>query len=81
VWYNIVTKEREVHIMIYRTFTLVKTFEAGLAVARVSSTLVRGGAGEIIHLDLSQEDAVVVEVGTYNHLVMAWVEDQFAPYV
>lgn len=67
--------------MIYHTFTLVKTFEAGLTVARVSSTLAAGGAGEIITLDHSQEDMVTVEIGTYNHLVMAWVEDQFAPYV
>lgn len=67
--------------MIYQTFILEKTFEAGLAVARVSSTLAAGGAGENIDLDYSQEDTVAVEVGTYNHLVMAWVEDQFAPYV
>ena len=67
--------------MIYHTFTLVKTFEAGLTVARVSSTLAAGEAGEIVNWDYSQEDVVVVEVGTYNHLVMAWVEDQFAPYV
>lgn len=67
--------------MIYHTFTLVKTFEAGLTVARVSSTLAAGEAGEIVKYNFSREDTVTVEVGTYNHLVMAWVEDQFAPYV
>lgn len=67
--------------MIYQTFILEKTFEAGLAVARVFFDLAKLGAGEIVDLDYSQEDTVTVEVGTYNPFKMAWVEDQFAPYV
>ena len=66
--------------MQYKTFMLDKTFESGMAVQKVRSFLAANGAGEAILLQVHHA-CVEVEVQTFNPLVMAWVEDQFAEFV
>jgi hypothetical protein len=59
---------------------LDKTFESGMAVQKVRSHLAANNAGEAILLQI-HHSCVEVEVQTFNPLVMAWVEDQFADFV
>lgn len=66
--------------MQYKTFILDKTFESGMAVQKVRSYLAANGAGEAI-LRQDYHSCVEVEVQTFNSLVMAWVENQFADFV
>lgn len=66
--------------MQYKTFMLDKTFESGMAVQKVRSYLAANGAGEAILLQI-HHSCVEVEVQTFNPLIMAWVEDQFADFV
>lgn len=63
-----------------RTFVLEKTFEAGIAVQMVRSTLARSDAGELTISKIKAE-AVEVEVNVHNPLWMSWVEDHFADFV
>lgn len=66
--------------MQYKTFLLDKTFESGMAVQKVRSFLAANGAGEAILLQ-THHACAEVQVQTFNPLVMAWVEDQFAEFV
>lgn len=66
--------------MQYKAFMLDKTFESGMAVQKVRSHLAANGAGEVILLQI-HHSCVEVEVQTFNPLVMAWVENQFADFV
>ena len=66
--------------MQYKTFMLDKTFESGMAVQKVRSFLDANNAGEATLLQI-HHSCVEVEVQTFNPLIMAWVEDQFADFV
>lgn len=63
-----------------RTFILDKTFEAGIAVQRVRSTLASMSAGELTITKI-EEETVEVEINVRNPLWMGWVEDQLADFV
>lgn len=63
-----------------RTFILDKTFESGIAVQMVRSTLARSDAGELTITKIGSE-TVEVEVNVHNPLWMGWVEDHFADFV
>lgn len=63
-----------------QTFILEKTFEAGMAVQMVRSTLASMGAGELTISKIGGE-AVEVEINVHNPLWMSWVEDHFADFV
>lgn len=63
-----------------RTFILDKTFESGIAVQMVRSTLARSDAGELTITKVGSE-TVEVEVNVHNPLWMSWVEDHFADFV
>jgi hypothetical protein len=64
----------------YRVFELEATFVSGMAVQRVISYICRKGAGDISSPKF-ENGRVAFEVYTHNPLVMAWIEDQLAPFV
>jgi len=66
--------------MQYKNFMLNKTFESGMAVQKVCSFLAANNAGEAILLQV-HPSCVEVEIQTFNPLIMAWVEDQFADFI
>lgn len=66
--------------MIYKTFVIKGTFEAGVVVGSVRSFLARSEAGELTVLDKGLSVALV-EVQVYNPLVMDYVAENLAPYL
>ena len=66
--------------MIYKTFVIKGTFEAGVAVGSMRNFLARSEAGELTILDKGLSVALV-EVLVYNPLVMDYVAENLAPYL
>lgn len=66
--------------MQYKTLTLDKTFESGMAIQKVRSFLAANGAGEA-YLSHIGSDTVELEIQTFNPRIMSWVEDQLAEFV
>ena len=66
--------------MIYKSFIIENSFEAGVAVGSLRSFLAGQGAGEL-NVVASGEGCVEVEITTYNPLTMSYAEDRLADFV
>ena len=60
--------------MIYKTYTIKATFEAGVAVGSMRNFLARSGAGELTVIG-NELSVVRVEVQVYNSLVMDYITE------
>ena len=68
------------HYNYYKTVIVEKTFAAGVAVGSLRSHLAGQGSGEA-NIVKELDDAVEVEIATYNPMIMSYAEDQLAPFV
>lgn len=66
--------------MIYKSFIIENTFEAGVAVGSLRSFLAGQGAGEL-NVVASGEPGVLVEISAHNPAVMSYAEDRLADFV
>lgn len=64
----------------YKTLYIENTFSAGLVVGSLRSHLAANDSGELTVKGMS-DGSIVIEVATYNSLVMSYVEDMLAAYV
>ena len=66
--------------MIYKTFFVDKTFEAGVEIGSLRAHLAGQGSGELV-IEKDYGDCVEVRIGVYNPLVMTYAQERIANFV